>query len=46
MYRYMNMYTGEIYRNLYQALKTVVKDMILYPKCRTIYMLHLKRGNF
>lgn len=42
---YMNNYTGEVYDNLLHAIKTIVSDMIRYPKCRTAEMLSISRLN-
>lgn len=38
MFKYINVYTGELYHNLNHAVTTIVRDMIHYPKCRTIKM--------
>lgn len=43
MARWENQFTGEVYRNLRHAIKTIVKDMIKCPGCRTIKMLQIKR---
>lgn len=32
---WINLHTGEIYRNLGHALVTIVHDMIHFPLCRT-----------
>lgn len=45
-YYYMNMETGEIYRNLFHALRTILKDMLRYPECRTRKMFSLQKGEF
>lgn len=45
-YCYYNTETGEIYRNLFHALRTIIKDMIHYPKCRTWKMFSLQKGEF
>lgn len=41
--KYINNYTGELYKNLFHAIWTIALDMIHYPKCRTIKMLNIKR---
>lgn len=45
-YIYMNMYTGELYRNIWHAVKTIIHDMIKFPGCRTFAMLQLKKGQW
>ena len=45
-YKYMNNYTGEIYRNLYHAITTIISDMIHYPGCRTLKMFNISRGDY
>ena len=45
-YLYMNNTTGEIYPNLWCAIRTIINDMIRNPRCRTIKMFNLKRGDF
>ena len=45
-FRYMNNCTGELYRDLRHAIKTIISDMVQYPKCRTIKMFSLKKGDF
>ncbi|MBP5311884.1 MAG: hypothetical protein J6112_03520 [Clostridia bacterium] len=42
-YRWINNYTGEIYRSLIEAAKTIIEDMKHFPKCRTIKMLNVGR---
>lgn len=42
-YRWMNNLTGELYKNLAHALKTIVSDMIHFEKCRTIKMFSISR---
>ena len=42
-YKYINNYTGELYRNLFHAISTIISDMRYYPKCRTIKMLNISR---
>lgn len=42
-YRWMNNCTGELYRNILHAVRTVVSDMIHYSECRTIKMLNVVR---
>ena len=46
IYKYMNMYTGELYRNLFHAARTIAGDMIHCPSCRTWKMFKLKRGQW
>lgn len=45
-YHYMNAFTGELYRNLGHAIKTIIRDMIHYRSCRTIQMFKLEKGDF
>lgn len=45
-YKYMNAFTGELYENLFHAIKTIISDMIHYKTCRTIKMFHLRKGKF
>lgn len=45
-FKYMNTYTGELYRNLGHAIKTIISDMVHCRKCRTIKMFKLERGDF
>lgn len=45
-YSYMNAYTGELYKDLWHAIKTIILDMIHCPGCRTWQMFRLKRGNW
>lgn len=42
---YMNNYTGEVYDNLLQAIKTIVSDIIHVKKCRTIKVLSISKYN-
>ena len=42
-YRYMNNFTGELYRNIYHALYTIFTDMIRFPACRTWHMFSISR---
>lgn len=42
-YRWMNMYTGELYRNIFHALVTILIDMIKLPQCRTTAMWQITR---
>jgi len=44
-YKYVNNYTGELYSNLFSAFKCIIFDIIHYPKCRTIKIFNLKKGN-
>lgn len=39
---WINGYTGELYRNLFHALATIVSDMIHFPACRTWQILNIK----
>ena len=45
-YKYINNYTGEIYKNLFHAIITIISDMIHCPGCRTFKMLNISRGNY
>lgn len=45
-YKYLNNYTGELYKNLFHAIVSIISDMIYYPKCRTLKMLNISRGNY
>ena len=45
-YHYMNTYTGELYENLRHAIRCIVSDFIHDPKCRTIRMFGLEKGDF
>ena len=42
-YRWMNMYTGELYRNIIHAVVTILMDMIKLPQCRTTAMWQITR---
>ena len=42
-YKYMNMYTGELYRNLLHAVVTILTDMVRLPQCRTRAMWQIAR---
>lgn len=35
--------TGEIYSSFWHMIKTIIMDMIHYPKCRTIEMFNVRR---
>ena len=39
---WINSFTGELYNNLYHALKTIISDMIIFPKCRTLEMFNIR----
>lgn len=45
-YKYMNMFTGELYRNLWHALFTIVLDMMHCPACRSLAMFRLEKGQW
>lgn len=45
-FKYQNKCTGELYRNLFHAITTIIWDMIHYPKCRTLEMFKLEKGDF
>lgn len=45
-YHYMNAYTGELYKNLIHAIRSIIFDFIHYPKCRTFQMFKLEKGDF
>ena len=32
---WINDFTGELYMNLWHAIKTIISDFLHYPKCRT-----------
>ena len=40
---FINNYTGEIYTGIWNTVKTVILDMVRFPKCRTIKMLIISR---
>lgn len=42
-YKYMNKCTGEIYKSVSHALKTIISDMAHYKGCRTIKMFKVVR---
>lgn len=42
-FMYINDYTGELYTSLFHAIKTIISDMIHFPKCRTIKMFKIKK---
>lgn len=42
-FRYVSNYTGEVYRDLNHALRTIISDIVHYPKCRTIKMFWISR---
>ena len=42
-YPYINMYTGEVYASLLDALELIIWDMIHHPDCRTIKMFWIRR---
>lgn len=42
-YCYISQETGEVYKNLLHAFRTIIKDMLHYPKCRTWRMFHVKK---
>ena len=44
-YRYINNFTGEVYKSLPHAISTIIKDAIHYKNCRNIKMLNIKRHN-
>ena len=44
-YRYINNYTGEIYKSLWHVITTIARDMVLCPKCRTIKVLSISKFN-
>ena len=44
-YKYINNYTGEIYKNLFHAVITIISDMIHCPGCRTFKMLNISKNN-
>lgn len=37
--------TGEIYSNIFYALKTIILDIIFCPKCRTWRMFNIRPFN-
>lgn len=41
--KFINLYTGEVYFNYKQILTTIISDMLHYPACRSIKMLHIKK---
>ena len=42
-YRWINLETGEVYRNLFHALKTIIADILHYESCRTVKMFSISR---
>lgn len=42
-FRYVNNYTGQLYRNMFHAIREIIFDMKNYPKCRTIKMLNVSK---
>lgn len=46
IYKYMNMYTGELYKSVPHMLKTIIFDMIHFKGCRTLKMFHVKHGRY
>ena len=44
-YRYINNFTGEVYKSLPHAISTIIKDAIHYKNCRNIKMLNIKWHN-
>ena len=45
-YKYMNLYTGEIYHNLAHAMISIIQSMIHFPACRSVQMFRLEKGDF
>lgn len=39
----INNYTGEIYKSVFHAIRTIIGDMKVYPKCRTFKMFNLSK---
>ena len=42
-YKYMNMYTGELYYSILHAVVTILIDMVRLPQCRTTAMWRIVR---
>lgn len=42
-YKYINLYTGEIYQNLRHAFFIIVSDIKHCKECRTLKILRIKR---
>lgn len=42
-YCYISQETGEVYKSLLHAFRTIIKDMLHNPKCRTRRMFHVKK---
>lgn len=42
-YKYVNNCTGELYRSIFHALKTIFSDMRHFPKCRTLEMFSISK---
>ena len=45
-YRYINNYTGELYTSLWHAITSIMHDLRVFPKCRTIKMFNISRVDF
>lgn len=43
VYKYVNNCTGELYRNLFHAMFTIISDVVHCPKCRTLKMLSISK---
>jgi len=41
--KYMNEYTGVLYFSLFHAVRSIISDMIHFPKCRTLKMWRISK---